>query len=96
VQEEMEEIKRLRNQIDTIDHQMMELLKRRFDIARDIGRYKRRHNIPIVDNSREKELLAGLHKLCDELELDVNFVISVWKNILQKSNQIQLNVDSNG
>ncbi|MBN2300291.1 MAG: chorismate mutase [Acholeplasmataceae bacterium] len=47
----------LRNQIDQIDHDMMILFKKRMEISKQIGEYKKLNAVPILDEKREKELL---------------------------------------
>ena len=47
----------LRSQIDEIDAGMVELYKRRMEIADRIGAYKREHGLPVYDSERERMLL---------------------------------------
>ena len=47
----------LRAQIDEIDAGLVELYKKRMDIASQIGAYKRENNLPIYDSERERKLL---------------------------------------
>jgi monofunctional chorismate mutase len=47
----------LRNEIDDIDQQMMELFKKRMAVAKQIGKVKRAMGLPIFDQTREKILL---------------------------------------
>ncbi len=47
----------LRQQIDDIDRQLVDLYCRRMDTAREIGRYKRENNLPVLDSERERNLL---------------------------------------
>ncbi len=51
------EISELREQIDDIDRKLVELYCRRMDTAREIGRYKRENNLPVLDSERERNLL---------------------------------------
>ncbi len=47
-----------REAIDEIDSQLTQLFVRRMEIARRIGDYKLAHNLPVLDRSREREVLA--------------------------------------
>ena len=47
----------LRSRIDEIDTEMVELYKKRLDIADQIGAYKREKGLPIYDSERERRLL---------------------------------------
>ena len=51
------DISELREQINEIDHEIVELYGRRMEAARAIGRYKREHNLPVLDSERERSLL---------------------------------------
>ena len=51
------DISELREQINQIDHEIVELYGKRMETAREIGRFKREHNLPVLDSERERELL---------------------------------------
>lgn len=44
----------LRQQIDEIDSQIFDLFIKRIYLAKEIGLYKKQHNLPIFDTEREK------------------------------------------
>lgn len=48
----------LRRQLDDVDEQMTALLGRRLALAGEIGRYKAAQGLPVLDEAREKEVLA--------------------------------------
>lgn len=54
----MEELDRLRAQIDSIDAELLRLFERRMDCAAKIAEEKRRQELPIRDPEREQALLA--------------------------------------
>ena len=45
----------LRTQIDVIDAQILDLFTKRTSLATQIGVYKRKHNLSILDSSREQQ-----------------------------------------
>lgn len=51
------DIGELREQIDGIDRQLVDLYCRRMDVARAVGRYKRENRLPVLDSERERNLL---------------------------------------
>jgi chorismate mutase/prephenate dehydratase len=51
------DISELREQINETDRQIVELYGKRMETARAIGRYKREHNLPVLDSERERSLL---------------------------------------
>jgi len=46
--EQTEGITQLRRQIDTLDNQLMELLSQRMRVCREIGQYKKQHNMTVL------------------------------------------------
>ncbi len=55
-------IEELRNQIDSIDTQLVDLLKERLTVAASVAEYKKENNLPVLDRSRERELLNKVSK----------------------------------
>lgn len=51
------DLEQLRDGINNIDHQLMELLDKRFELVKQIGAYKKENKLPIVDNDRQKFIL---------------------------------------
>ena len=54
------DIQKLRNEIDTIDDQLVKLFCQRMDISAKVADYKRQHNMPILVPAREREILASV------------------------------------
>ena len=54
------DLKELRNQIDEIDDQLVELFGKRMDIAAAIGDYKKVNNLPVFVPQREREKLQDV------------------------------------
>lgn len=52
-----EDIKKLREQIDEIDSNLLSLYEKRMDVVRSIAKYKMENNIPVYDAKREDEKL---------------------------------------
>ncbi len=59
-------IEDLRNKIDSIDDQLVNLLKERLSVAADIAQYKKENNLPVLDRSRERELLNKVSQKAGE------------------------------
>lgn len=51
------DIRELREQMDGIDRQLVELYCRRMDLAQEIGQYKKENHLPVLDSERERILL---------------------------------------
>ena len=50
-------IEELRTEIDRIDSELIRLYGERLETAKQIGRYKQEHNMPVSDPAREREVL---------------------------------------
>lgn len=58
-----EHLNDLRNQIDSIDNQMLELLNQRMEVIKEVGKLKRINNAIIYRPEREKSILDRLNSL---------------------------------
>ena len=57
-------LEQLRGDIDAIDSKLAELFKERMQRSLDIARYKKENSIPVLNDSREKEIL---HRISEEV-----------------------------
>jgi len=59
----MEELKKLRSEIDKIDNEILTLLNKRMEIIKKVGELKNNTNAPIYRPEREKEIIDRLTEL---------------------------------
>ena len=52
-----ENLAELRKQIDECDNQIIDILSKRMRVAREIGQYKKEHNMTILQTGRYSEIL---------------------------------------
>lgn len=55
----MKDLNLLRQEIDTIDRQIVALFEQRMAVTQQVGRYKLANGLPVLDRSREEQVLAG-------------------------------------
>ncbi len=60
------DIKDLREEIDALDEKIVELICRRMEASAHVAEYKRENKLPVLDSSRERELLARVGELAGE------------------------------
>ncbi len=60
------DIQELRKKINRVDDELVRLYGERMDIAREIGRYKRANNLPVLDSERERNLLNRVGDMAGE------------------------------
>lgn len=75
----MEEINKLRKQIDIIDQQIVKEFSERLKVCKAIGDVKKANNIPIEDLDREQAVVERLADFCTEV--DYPYVKSLYKRI---------------
>ncbi len=87
-----ESLTELRSQIDKLDDQLLELLSRRMRVSRDIGQYKKEHNMPILQTQRYEELLARRAGQAEQMGMDREFMRTVLQAIHEESIRQQMEV----
>ncbi|GAB4459473.1 MAG: bifunctional 3-deoxy-7-phosphoheptulonate synthase/chorismate mutase type II [Bacteroidales bacterium] len=68
------ELIRLREKVDSIDNQLIELLSQRMEVVRQMAHYKKNNNIPILQLKRWKEIIDTRLKKAEELNLNDDFI----------------------
>lgn len=87
-----EGITTLRRQIDEVDNQLMELLAKRMRVCREIGYFKKEHNMTVLQTSRYNEILdkrGAQGSLCG---MDPMFVKTVFEAIHEESVRQQMEI----
>ena len=65
----MKDLTVLRAEIDVIDRQLVALFEQRMAVTEQVGRYKLANGIPVLDRSREEQVLAGKVALLEDKSL---------------------------
>jgi chorismate mutase/prephenate dehydratase len=60
------ELKELREEIDGIDRELVELFKKRMSVSAAVAEYKRQNGMAVLDASRERALLSKISELSGE------------------------------
>ena len=87
-----EGITQLRRQIDDFDNQLMDLLSKRMRVSREIGQYKKEHNMTVLQPARYNEILdkrGAQGSLCG---MSSEFVAKVFEQIHEESVRQQLEI----
>ena len=85
-----ENLNALRRQIDGIDEQILTLLAKRMRISKEIGVYKKEHNMPILQSPRYSEILEKRSSMGAQMDLNPDFVKEVLKSIHEESVRQQM------
>ena len=87
-----ESLETLRRQIDECDNALLELLSKRMRVCREIGQYKREHNMTVVQTDRYNEILdkrGAQGVLCG---MDGEFVKTIFEAIHEESVRQQIDI----
>ena len=82
----------LRDQINNLDNQMLDILDRRSHVVTEIGRLKDQSK-GVVDVNREQEVLDRLVAL-SKGKYSKDSIIRIWRELFEASSKLQLNSDS--
>ena len=87
-----ENIKLLRQQIDNIDNDLVELLAKRMRVCREIGQYKKEHNIQVLQTGRYNEILDKRGVQGSLTGMSSDFIKQVFEHIHEESVRQQLEI----
>lgn len=78
----MRDIKTIRKEIDNIDKEIAKLFEMRMKLVKDVIEYKISNNLPILDSSRENEVINK----------NIDFVDDEYKKYYQEFIKNMLNI----
>jgi chorismate mutase len=88
----MNDLEELRNQVDSIDHQFVELLGERMKIIDKIAEYKFSNNVSVLQMERWLEILKTRTEHGNRIGLETKFMEQLLKQLHQESIRRQTDV----
>lgn len=82
------ELGRFRKEIDKIDREIVKLLEKRFILVSDLGIYKKKQNLPVYDEAREKEVLESCRDMLENKEYS-KYIDDIYLQIMEACRFIQ-------
>ncbi len=76
-----EELIKLREQIDSLDEELLNVLSRRFQVTAEVGLLKAEHGLESVDEAREAKKLRHLQQASAGKNLNPDFVHDLFQMI---------------
>ena len=55
----MRDLREIRQELDQVDREMVRLFEKRMNLALEVAQYKTAHGMPVLDASREEQVLAS-------------------------------------
>jgi len=85
-----DEMERLRQEIESIDRQLIELVARRVDLAREVGRAKRAAGLPTLDPAREAAVVRRAGQVAREVGIADEDVRYIFWHLIGLSRRAQM------
>lgn len=79
----------LRSRIDACDESLVSILAQRLEISREIGRYKQKHNVAIIQGIRWNELIDQVLDKAQRNGLSKEYITKLFNTIHEESVEVQ-------
>lgn len=90
-----EDLSDLREQIDELDNELLQLLSKRMRVSREIGQYKLEHGMPILQTGRYSHILKDRAVQAEAMDMSDEFALKVLEAIHTESVRQQFEVMEN-
>jgi len=87
-----ENLVQLRQQIDELDNDLLAILAKRMRVSKEIGQYKKEHNMPVLQTSRYDEILKDRVNQAENMGIGASFMKTVLEAIHEESIRQQIEV----
>jgi 4-amino-4-deoxychorismate mutase len=85
-----------RRRLDALDEQVTRLLGERFDVCREIARYKQRHAIPMMQPGRVQEVRARYRARGAQVGLPRDFTAALFELLIGATCKLEDQLMGNG
>lgn len=83
----MKDLTHIRDQINHIDQQLLDLISQRTELAQQVAQAKKEINKPILDQQREDEIVSSLQ--VQKTSLSDACIKTIWKELFAESRRRQ-------
>ncbi|HCM88842.1 MULTISPECIES: chorismate mutase [Vagococcus] len=81
-------LKKIREEVNQIDQELVRLLEKRYECVDEIVRIKKERHIATLDSSREQEVLKQVANLVDNKDYETS-VVRTFQDIMDRSKDYQ-------
>lgn len=82
-------LEELRKQIDSIDHEIVQLIAERIRVAGEIGEEKHKLGRPIEDNAREQVVLQHVREIAKEENLSQEAIEEIYRRVIALAKSVE-------
>lgn len=83
------ELAMYREEIDALDHALLEHLSRRLEVCKKVAEFKKTWNIPMMQPARVTQVKLSRSAIGKQLGLDEDFVISLYELIIKEACRLE-------
>lgn len=83
------ELRRLREQIDDADRDLLDALGKRMKLVQDVGEYKKAHELDVSDSARERDVMSTRSSWGANRGLSSGFVRELFERIIKHAKELQ-------
>lgn len=76
--------------IDRVDKELVQLIEERMEAVVEVGKYKREHNLPVLDTNREKVVLDKVKTYTKNSDFDES-VAKIFQAMMDVTKEYQEN-----
>ncbi len=84
-----EELQRLRQKIDDLDHHLIDLLARRQEVVEEVVAFKKEHQLSVYHPAREADMIDARREHGRKVGLDADYLEEIFRNIMRYSRSVQ-------
>lgn len=85
----MDSLAQFRQEIDSLDTQIIEALGKRFEVCRQVAHFKKVNNIPMMQPGRVEQVKQRRQELGVQHSIDADFMLNLYSLIIQESCRIE-------
>lgn len=87
-----EDLSDLREQIDELDNEILQVLSKRMRVSREIGLYKLEHGMPVLQTGRYDHILKDRAEQAEKMDMSTGFALTILEAIHAESVRQQFEV----
>jgi chorismate mutase-like protein len=92
----MWDLQELRWAIDTLDREIITMLSRRLEIAKQVALYKKSHGLWALQPDRWQEVLEKVKWIATEHHIDPHFIETMWNMIHDHTLEVEKEIIMEG
>lgn len=85
----MDKLNKLREEINSIDLEIISLIKKRLDVVKKVGKIKKESNLPIKNPARERELITLLTNQARKAKIPQELIKIIWKEFFKIAYKVE-------